>query len=296
MTDKSRDNMKYIKLRRLLPVCLVIALIGFTACTKESDEVTSDADEAESIATDEAIIDDLFEDVDFISDEAASYEEENEEGRVEADDSALLADCVGLRGERRLEEGIYTKIITLDFQKGCQGPNGRERQGTMMITRIANSNESTYSVSTTFENFYLDGRKIEGTRTRVYTTPKLGVHQVDITLTGGKVTLEDGRIIQREGTFTKTWNRKSGEISVEGSASGVNRNGVAYSTTITSPLLYKQDCFSEGFFMAVQGNRTISRTNKADATIAYGEGECDKTVALTLNGESRTIELTLTKN
>ena len=282
---------------KILLVGLSLAgTISLSACNEDPEEFTSDSDVAESIVTDEAIADDLFVDVDLISDEASLYEGSTQGGRLEDDDSALLRDCVGRLLERREENKVFTKIVTLDFQEGCEGPKGRERQGTMVITRITDANEATYTVSTTFQDFFLDGKKVEGTRTRIYTKLETGVHQVAITLTDGKVTLEDGRIIERSGSFIKNQNRNSGEISVEGEASGINRNGVAYTATVTSPLVYKQSCATEGIFMATQGTRSIAREGKADVTIDYGQGDCDKTVAVTVNGEERTLELTITKN
>lgn len=271
-------------------------IISLSACNEDTEEVASDADVAESIVTDEAIADDLFEDIDLISDEASLYEGSTQGGRLENNESAMMRDCVGRLLERRAEDKVLTKIVTLDFQEGCEGPKGRVRQGTMVITRVTDVNEATYTVSTTFQDFFLDGKKVEGTRTRVYTTSETGVIQVAITLTDGKVTLEDGRVIERDGSFTKTWNRNSGEISVEGAASGINRNGVAYTSTVTSPLVYKQSCATEGVFMATKGVRSITREGKADVTIDYGQGDCDKTVDVTLNGEERSLELTITKN
>jgi len=282
--------------KTLLMGLLLAGIVSLSACNEDTEEVASDADVAESIVTDEAIADDLFEDIDLISDEASLYEGSTQGGRLENSESAMMRDCVGRLLERRAEDKVLTKIVTLDFQEGCEGPKGRERQGTMVITRVTDVNEATYTVSTTFQDFFLDGKKVEGTRTRVYTTLETGVLQVAVTLTDGKVTLEDGRVIERDGSFTKTWNRNSGEISVEGAASGINRNGVAYTSTVTSPLVYKQSCATEGIFMATQGIRSITREGKADVTIDYGQGDCDKTVDVTVNGEERTLELTVTKN
>lgn len=281
---------------KILSTALFLATsVLFSACEQDNEEVTSNADEAESIAIDEAIADDLFEDIDLISDEAADYEGDIQGGRLENDENAMMSDCVGRGVERVRADRVFTKTVTLDFQASCEGPKGRERQGTMVITRITDANAATYTVSTTFQDFFLDGKKIEGTRTRVYTLLETGVHQVAITLTDGKVTLEDGRVIERSGSFTKTWNRNSGEVSVEGEASGVNRNGVAYTSNVTSPLVYKQSCATEGIFVATQGIRSITREGKADVTIDYGQGDCDKTVDVTVDGEERTIELTFTK-
>ena len=273
----------------------LVHLISFTACQEDGEMINSSADEAEAIALDESIIDDLFEDIDLLSDEASEYESDNQGGRLENTESAMMGDCVGRGMERTRADGILTKTVTLDFQEGCEGPNGRERQGTMIVTRITDTNASTYTVSTTFQDFFLDGKKVEGTRTRVYARAEAGAQQVQITLTEGKVTTEDGRVIERSGSFTKVRDRNSGETTMQGSASGINRNGVSYTSTITEPLMYKRSCFSEGVYIAVAGVRSITREGKPDVAVNYGAGECDKTVDVTVNGETRSLEMTITK-
>nr|WKN36670.1 hypothetical protein K4G66_30365 [Tunicatimonas sp. TK19036] len=271
-------------------VLLTAVALGLFSCNKEDDQLTSEEDEAESVVLDEAIVDDLFEEIDLISNEGAAEGENEEGGRFETNDR-LLGECVGRGIDRRLAEGVFTKTVTLDFLEGCVGPKGRERQGTMIITQIANTNESTYTVSTSFENFYLDGKKIEGTRTRVYTSIESGIEQVKITLVSGKVTLEDGQVLKREGAFTKVWDHSTEEIAVQGEATGVNRNGVVYQTVISEPLVFKQSCLSQGIWIPTQGVRMISRSGKANISVNYGAGECDRTVEVTLQGESKTVEL-----
>ena len=59
--------------------------------------------------------------------------------------------------------------------------------------------------------------------------------------------------------------------------------------------MYKRSCRADGVFMAVDGIRSITREGKADVTVDYGDGECDKTVDITVDGETRSVEMTITK-
>lgn len=282
----------YLKTASAYTLSMIVATVLFS-CNKEKDQLISDKDEAQSIVLDEAIADDLYEEIDLISDEGSTEGDSSEGGRFTSVDHRLVGDCVGRGVDRRLEGGTLTKTVTLDFLEGCLGPNGRVRQGTIIITRIANSKESTYTVSTSFENFYLDGKKVEGIRTREYSSVEPEMHQVKITLVDGKVTLEDGRVIERDGYFTKLWDRSAGEISVEGEATGVNRNGIAYQLIITEPVVFKQSCLSQGIWLPTQGVRSILRSGKSGIGVDYGAGECDKTVEVTLKEEIETIELAI---
>ncbi|MFP4089893.1 MAG: hypothetical protein ACLFUB_04990 [Cyclobacteriaceae bacterium] len=270
------------------------SLLLFSASCEQDDDLNNNSldVQAEEVASDEALADDIFEDIDAISLEAAAY---TENGRYLDEGGVTSASCVTRTVERSNTSGFESKV-TLKFADNCEGPNGRLRSGTVVVNRKIDLNASTYTVSTTFQDFYINGRKVEGSRTLVYTKSDDRLTTVTITLTGGKVTLPDGKVISREGNFVRIIDRVSGEISLSGTASGLNRNGVAYSTTISSPLVYKGSCAAAGVFMAVSGSKTISREGKADVTVSYGEGECDKTITLSSDGREKTIEVTIKEN
>jgi hypothetical protein len=73
-------------------------------------------------------------------------------------------------------------------------------------------------------------------------------------------------------------------------ASGTNRNGKTYQMNITSALVHKRECASVNVFMAVQGTKELISENRK-VTIDYGTGTCDKLVTITVNGESREVEV-----
>ena len=259
------------------------------ACQEDETLTTADEASTDQLITDEAIADDIFEDMDEISMEAASY---TTNGRMENDGKLSSVSCVTRSVERNQD---MSNTVTLTFEGECEGPKGRIRTGTLVIDRSLDLENSTFTVSTTFQDFYVNGRKIEGTRTLVYAKDDSQLVTVNITLIGGKVTLEDGSVITREGNFTRTIDRESGEISMSGSATGVNRFGISYTAEITTPMVFKKACAGESFFMPAQGTKVVSREGKPDVQIDFGDGSCDKSVTLTAEGERRTIELNITR-
>lgn len=262
----------------------------FLFACQEDETLTSGNDAStDQLITDEAIADDIFEDMDEISMEAATY---TTNGRVENGGDISTTTCLTRSVERNQD---MSSTVTLTFDGECEGPNGRIRTGTLLVDRSLDLENSTFTVSTTFQDFYVNGRKIEGTRTLVYSSDDNQVITVNITLSGGKVTLEDGSVITREGNFTRSIDRESGEISMSGSASGVNRFGTSYTAEITTPMVFKKACAGEGVFMAAKGTKVISREGKPEVQIDFGDGSCDKTVTLTAEGEQRTIELSITR-
>jgi hypothetical protein len=283
-------SCKFLKFRFPL-FTLIGGLILFSSCQDDDPIATDERTASTQAVNDEALTDDLFEDLDALSMEAIM---ETESGRISSEGSLLINDCVS-RTVERAQDQSFSKTVTLTFDGTCEGPKGRIRTGTMLIDHSINFMNSTYTLSTTFQDFSINGHKIEGTRTLVYTAEENKVVSVNITLINGKITLEDGSVITRNGNFIRKINRESGEVSLSGSASGTNRNGLDYIMEISSPLTFKQACATDGVYMPVQGVKRISRAGKADITLNYGSGECDKNLVITADGEERTIEVNINR-
>lgn len=285
-------NLTYLFSQRTKTSFVILSLLGCMSACEKDDEVLSSSSkaQAEEITSEEALADDIFEDTDAISLEAVAIAEN---GRIQSD-SVLKSACVN-RTVARSGSGEFSKTVTLTFAEGCVGPNGRERSGTLIVKREIDFEASTYTVTTTFQDFYVNGRKIEGSRTMIYTAENNTLASITIMMIDGKVTLEDGKVITRNGEFIKTINRSTGEITMKGTAQGITRNGITYSVEIKEPIIYKKSCAAEGIFMAVQGQKSITREGKADITVDYGTGVCDKEVTVNAEGESYAVEIDITK-
>lgn len=273
-------------LRLSLGVLFLSSLLA--ACEKEDVVSSTNQAQAEELTSEEALAEDIFEDTDAISLEAVTY---SESSRLH-NDSITSSACV-TRTVTRSESNAYEKTVTLTFAEGCVGPEGRERNGTITVKRELTA--TTYTVTTTFQDFYLEGKKIEGTRVMTYAQNDRTSATITAKLIDGKVTLRDGRIVTRHGEFVKTWNRETGESSLTGTAQGVTRNGVAYTASIQEPIVYKRDCMREGIFLPVQGTKSITREGKADFIVNYGSGSCDKQVMIDAEGEQYEVSIDITK-
>lgn len=273
-------------------VSLMAACILFSLSACEDEDTGSENEEvlSEQAISDDALADDLFEDMDEISMEAATYDENT---RMQGGILSRLT-CLSRTVERENMSNL-SKRITLTFSEGCVDAKGRIRSGSMIIEHSIDLTAATYTVSTTFEDFYVNGHQIEGTRTIVYSSDEENIISASISLTDGKILLADGSTISRNGSFTKLINRGTGEISLNGKASGINRNGISYISEITSPLVYKMACTTDGIFMAASGKKTISRVGRKTLTLDYGDGTCDRSLTLNAEGVERTLEITVTK-
>lgn len=190
----------------------------------------------------------------------------------------------------RNDSTMFPKVITLVFSGDCESWHGKVRSGKIIITISDHMWVVGSTRVTTFEDFYVDSCKIEGTRT----VTNLGINadglwQQSMTLADGKVTFPDGLEITRDADKIRTWvelpeKRKGykGTYTVEGAASGVNIDGLAYEMEIITPLFKEMFC---PWF--VSGIKNIAVEEITQIQIDYGDGECDNVATLTVDGETK---------
>lgn len=261
---------------------MILGLVFFiSSCDKvEEDEIDTSFAEVESQA------DDAFSEVDGIAQSSLTFYSVG--GRTtEEGDSLIRCATKSINFE--------TKTITIDFGDGCEGLHGRIRKGKIIITYTTFFFLPGAEITITFDNFYINDIKVEGTRTFTNISESLEANPTfQVELMGGKLTWPDATFATRESDFIETWLRAANplndQITIEGSASGTNRQGTQYTMTITSPLILKRSCWSSRAFIPVQGIKEIEANEKL-ITVDYGDGTCDRLVTITVDGVSRTIEV-----
>jgi hypothetical protein len=160
------------------------------------------------------------------------------------------------------------------------------REGKIIITR---TNDGTAIIETTvFENYKVNGIKIEGTKTRRSTfDEETGAGSSTTSVSGGKITFTDGRVAAWTSERSRSSNIEDGVITTEVDTE-VSANGdVIYSHKTTSPLIEKMDCKGRrpapvsGVVETIYGDDTIS--------IDFGDGSCtNRTITITVNGVATT--------
>ncbi len=263
----------------LFLIALFAATALFNACKKSEDTVANNADitTSEDLATNE----DFSEDIDFAADVAIE-----ERGGGNPCPVVTLAQ----------PWGTWPNTITIDYgTDGCTGPNGDHiLKGKIIIVQTAEMFSAGAVRTKTFDNFYVDDAQVQGTKS--WTNNGLdanGNWSYTKTATDMKITYADG-------TFT-TWNHTHTSTLIEGGATpthwdnvwstvgnstGVNRNGVAVTSTIIEPLIKKATCrwISDGVLQFTRDDKT--------STLDFGNGTCDRFGTLTTaNGNTFTIRL-----
>lgn len=187
----------------------------------------------------------------------------------------------------------FPKTVVIDYgTSGCTGVLGYTHKGkiTYSITNRFIIPGST--IVATFENYSVNGYKVEGTYTVTNATTG-NAPAITTQVTGGKITYPDGtwythaglrNFIQTSGVQTLSI-AEDDEFSVTGSSSITASDNRKLDATIKTPLLKKFTCPN-----IVSG--TVDFTyNNVKGLWSYGEGACDKTATITVGNWVGTITL-----
>ncbi len=263
-----------------------ILLFGTILASCQKSETT---DPAIDSAQDDDQVNALYDNVQTEADDVIATTSATKSSAQLTADYAVLAGS-GTRTVVKTFSGDTT-IRTITFVNFVNGNslNGHVKNGTMVVKIVGGPLQDQYVRLITLQNFTIDGIKIEGT-TQIIKTSQYSYTKV---LTGGKITFADNKTYTREFTHILTWTYGydtpldiwDDVYSVEGVATGVNRNGYAYTHTIINPLVIKNDCrwIVEGTIQIVVNDKT--------AVLDYGMGDCDNMATLTINGKSYDIKI-----
>ena len=290
--------MKAVNFMTVLPMRFFVVLFASlalltTACEQAPDVIDEIAEDETEIALTEADVEHDYEEVATVSIEALEREDYSSFGRdFSGMDNSLLTHS----GCPTITRDTVNKKITIDFGTSCVGPDGKTRSGKIIITYTRRLYHPGASLKIELENYVVDGKQIEGTKTieNVSTSYRDDI-SLKTTLRNGQITWPDSTSATRQYTRTRTWIRAprpiNDEFHVEGRAQGTRRNGNSYSVNIVSTIIYKRKCRMQGIHIPVQGLKLIKRTGHPDLLIDFGDGDCDHLITLTRNGNSRVVDV-----
>jgi hypothetical protein len=180
-------------------------------------------------------------------------------------------------------KGTWPNTITLDYSDAGCTKNGRTFKGKVVINQTNPMNIAGAVRTISFDNFFIENVQLEGSKTvtsvgiNTSGLPNFNV-SVDETLTypdGSVATHSATRVrTMTEGSATAT--RLDDVWTITGQGEGINRNGDAYTTTITTPLVKRNPCAWIG-----EGVIEFSRNNLT-RTLDFGDGTCDRDATITL--------------
>lgn len=254
----------------LLTIAIAVLLVS---CRKERRErETLDS----SISSDNNTAENLFSDMFKVVDDVSS------------NTSGIREDLIGCIDTIIVDTVSNPKTILIDFgTNDCEGNDGRIRKGKLHVTYTGRYRETGTVITITPENYTVNGNLVEGFK-RIENLGLNSNNQLHYAISvNGTVTAPSNawsiswtanRIrTWVEGQLTPTW--KDDVYEITGSGSGVNRNGIPYTMTITQALRAKISCP-----WLVSGSITIQPQDYETRYIDFGDGSCDNNFTLTVNG------------
>lgn len=295
-------------LTRLLLVTLMVTGLVYASCKKHDDTSSMAGKEefatmsAQSDAAAELVFEDVFDNTMGVSPEvgiggtgvfgrvAVSPDNTN---RLEGVDSAT---CYSVTTKQLNTATRFPLQITIDFGNGCTARDGRTRKGKIVIVYTGHLSISGNSASATFDGYWLDDLKVEGTHKLTNTgTPDKKSYTTQVI---------NAKLSQSNGNYI-TWNSEKTVAQIEGGATPLiglddtysitGQSGGAvqidgkyfqWSTAITTPLTKKFSCR-----WISRGTLSLKKGNDAVAVLDYGSGTCDNKASFSVNGKVQEITL-----
>ncbi len=282
--------MKKVK---ILGWALVAAVtFSLTSCKKDGEnlaeiETTFEASETQAVA------DNVDQDVIDVTEEAGARN--SVLGATPPGGSFTTNDLLGNCVVVTVTGNFPAKNIKIDFGTGCTNRQGVTRKGVINVL-LTDMMQNSGSVATiTFDNYFVNDIKKEGTITHTNTTVAgSGTRSWTRVVTNGKVTLPTGKFWQHSANISVTQTAGVNTpltflddvFTISGTRSVTNQNGKTRTSTTQTALQKKAICryFDSGVLKVEGPNHT--------AIINFGDGNCDNSATISIDGRpARTIVL-----
>lgn len=263
-------------LHRKALLLLACSALAITACRKDKD---NDLDLDYTSASDNARAEDVFADMLTQVDKAM-----DDNGLRDACDPVVTFDTTA-----------NPHTMTVDFGTvDCTAQNGRERRGRILVSWTGRYRDVGTVITITPDDYYVNGNHVQGTKTVTNLGPNSDGNLQFSVVVNGTLTAADGSwTATHHAQRTRTWIQ--GEDTpgllddvylITGGGNGVNRNGTAYAVSITSALRVAIGCP-----FITQGTVSITPEGRPVRTIDYGNGSCDGTFTVSVNGHTFTVTI-----
>jgi len=272
--------------KTIFVLSLALGMIATNSCQK--NEVVISADET-NYSTMEVQAEELLTDLDLLTEEAINQNL----GLLKSatiGGLAYLGDCPAIT----VDKEASPQVMTLDFGTACTGQDGKVRSGKIIITAAsfkANPSERTKH----FEDFYVDGKKVEGTVSKTITKDREnGLRTAVLEENLSIIFPNDEGTLSRVASLTRVYQlneygvKTDDVISTWGTSETTRLSGIVASKVVNEEnrIVYKVACKQP-----VSGIATFTNSKGASWTIDYGQGECDQVALLTKGDITKEITL-----
>jgi len=190
-----------------------------------------------------------------------------------------------------LLDTTFPKTLIIDFGTvNCEDAYGIERRGKIIVTTTGYYRDAGTVITITTDNYYVNDYEVEG----IKTVTNNGLNAANqtyftIVISGAVITYPNGDVASYESNRVRTWvigEATQGllgifddEYDITGTASGINREGRAYTMIVTSALRVAVLCR-----WVKQGVIEIEPEDLYLRTVDFGDGTCEREASVTING------------
>ncbi|MES2589985.1 MAG: hypothetical protein V4622_13485 [Bacteroidota bacterium] len=278
---------------------LVFTFVALESCKKDEpkEEQTNDSTAPQS----NAIIEGSFDDMTNMSDQAITgnlvyykspkvtffYPAKGEEYPLEKVDCNVIV---------TLDTTGTTKKITIDWgATNCMCNDQKQRRGKIETTFTGKYRDSGTVITHTPIDYYVNDNQIAGTKTVTNKGLNSNGQPYFIVSVNGVATMSNGDVFTYVSNRVRTWTTgfttitglfqfSDDEYDITGSATASSSLGNGYVANIITALHVKVGCA-----YVTSGILEFTPTGKILRTINYGDGTCDNTFTVTINGVTYTI-------
>jgi len=273
----------------IVTVFLAIGL-SISSCQKEKKSYDT------SFSQDNAYVENAFNTISGIADEA--YELSSNKSNLSLASSYFLSECTDVV----IDLSSIPYLISIDFgEENCLCNDGRYRRGKIMVSFTGLYREPGTIITHTLENYFVDDDGITGnmvvTNTGLNNDDNM---QYEVHIIGEVQKASDGRTITYTSDRLREWIEGSETFQIlddvyliSGTASGTS-SGSDLNTSLASswemetasPLRVALNCK-----WISAGTLLVKVPGWDEATIDYGDGNCDNEINVIYNGKTYTVLL-----
>lgn len=280
----------------LIFTVLAVGLVSVNACKKNDD--TDDDYDNSTAPQSNAIIENAFDEMTNMTDQAIKgelvYYKSPKVTVVYAEKhDASLTEKTPCNVLITLDTTGVDKSITIDWgTTNCDCNDGKQRRGKIITTFTGQYRDSGTVITHAPVGYYVNDNKIEGSKTVTNMGTNSSSQPYFNISVNGSVTMTSGEVFTYTSSRVRTWTAGSGtslnffddEYDITGTASASSTNGNGYTAEVVDPLHVKVGCA-----YIVSGVLNFTPTGRPLRVINYGNGACDATFTVTINGVTYTI-------
>jgi hypothetical protein len=185
------------------------------------------------------------------------------------------------------------KQIVIDFgDNGCVLDDNRSRGGKIIIDYTGKYRDTNSETSISLDNYYTGTTKLRG-KIRIKNT---GNDQYQVSVENLRLPIGDEDSAKVNGTLNRKWlvgqstiNLEDDQYQIEGTLTGLDRKEQDFEARIVSPLIVNYPCFEDGYIFPIKGIVDIDTESFLTREVDYGQTDCDRSVVLTIDGDSQTV-------